>query len=624
MTTVLSRQTFLSDYTVTHDTSIVEKFMEGVTTLSIDLETTGLDFISDTLLLCGLYAKGNYLIIDCTTIDINIIKPYLESEEITKIGHNLKFDYKFLRKHGIRMVHMYDTMLAEQLIYAGFMDRKYNLADVLSQYKVYLNKTHVVSFIGRTSFIITDKDIAYLIGDLKYLENLRDKQLLRLRRSDSTYVVYLENKALEAFSEMEYNGMYLNATYWQEEIITPLESQIKQLETDLDKELIRLLPQFEVVRSKDLFGGEGILTHTTKKKIQFSDRYTTVNWNSPAQKLKILQSLNIDTTASTGSDSVGDEVLQRNKSHPLVALLITYSEASKILSSFGKSLLQKIHPTTLRIHPEFKQLGTATGRVSCTNPNLQQIPSGKKYRQGFQAPDNYQITATDYSGMELRILADLSGDPTFIEAFNNGEDLHSKIASKMFNVEVSKSVNKHLRDRQKQISFGLSYGASEHKFKDMFDGDLDKAKEVLGLFFSMFPSIKSYLDSSGKSAVSNLYSVTPAPYKRRRWYPKLKYADTYELHRIKGEVEREGKNAVIQGCNADITKAALYKIHRYIIDNNLDAKLICTVHDEILVEHHKDIDMKPIMEGIMIKEAEVVLKRVKIEAESSTDYFWVH
>jgi DNA polymerase-1 len=436
--------------------------------------------------------------------------------------------------------------------------------------------------------------------------------------------MYLENKVLEAFSEMEYNGMYLNATYWHEEIITPLEAQIKQLETDLDKELIRLLPQFEVSRSKDLFGSEGILTHKTRKKTQFNDRYTQVNWNSSQQKIDIFHLLNIDTTASTGSDSVGDEILQRNKSHPLVALLIDYSECSKLLSSFGESLIKKIHPDTHRIHPEFKQLGTATGRVSCTNPNLQQIPSGVKFRKGFQAPSDYQITATDYSGMELRILADLSGDPTFIEAFNNGEDLHSKIASKMFNVEVSKKVNKHLRDRQKTISFGLSYGATEHKFKDMFDGDVEKAKEVLGLFFSMFPSIKAYLDSSGKSAVDHLYSVTPPPYNRRRWYPKLRYADAYELHKIKAEVEREGKNAVIQGCNADITKAALYKIHRYIIDNNLDAKLICTVHDEILVEHHKDIDMRPIMEGIMIQEAEVVLKRVKVEAESSTDYYWVH
>jgi DNA polymerase-1 len=309
--------------------------------------------------------------------------------------------------------------------------------------------------------------------------------------------------------------------------------------------------------------------------------------------------------------------------HPAVAKLLEYRSHEKTLSAFGENVLGLINPSTGRIHPDFNQYGADTGRFSCTKPNIQQIPATSDFRKCFVAAPGYKLVTSDYSQAELRILAELSGDPAFVDAFRSGQDLHTLTASQMFGVGVDQ-VQKSQRSAAKAINFGLAYGMGPGGLAPRLGVALDEAKELISRYFKAYPGIQRWLDKAGRDAVRLGYSATPLG--RKRYYnlpdESLKRLNEDEWRKQIAAIERQGKNSPIQGCNADMTKLALINLRAAL--KPWDARTVNTVHDEIVVEVREDQaeEVKHIVEREMVAAGEAILKEVPIVAEAAVADYW--
>lgn len=321
-------------------------------------------------------------------------------------------------------------------------------------------------------------------------------------------------------------------------------------------------------------------------------------------------------------DSTGDSELAKVDS-PLSNLIREYRKFEKQLSSFGESFLKLVKKNTSRVHPNFNQVGADTGRFSCNNPNLQQIPSSEEYRKCFSAPKGRKIVTCDYSQQELRVLASLSGDPKFIKFYEEGVDLHSATASMMFNIPIEKVDKEKHRKVAKTINFGLAYGQGPGKLGQTIGTDKEGAQKMIKKYFSQFSFIGSWLENAAKSAAKVGYSVTLLG--RKRYYKLPKQFDTDFSEKI-ASIGRRGKNSPIQGSSADMIKLALVKIHKELKEKKLDAFLINIVHDEIVVEASKK-DAKQaaqIVESCMIEAGKEIAPNVPILAEGGVSDYWTH
>lgn len=270
---------------------------------------------------------------------------------------------------------------------------------------------------------------------------------------------------------------------------------------------------------------------------------------------------------------------------------------------------------TGRIHADFNQLRADTGRFSCSNPNLQQIPATAEYRSCFTAEPGNKLVTADYSQVELRILAELSQDFEFIKAFESGEDLHKATASNMFGVTIEE-VTKEMRTQAKSINFGLAYGRGASSLAEQIGTSVDKAKELINKYFVVYNGIHSWLENAGKIAVRNGYSRTLSNRIRRyKFDPKIRSEVA--------TIDRQGKNSPIQGTSADITKQALVMINKAI--KNTPVRLINTVHDEIVLEAPEDLSewAGKILEEKMIEAARVYLKKVPVVVDVSISDVWM-
>jgi DNA polymerase-1 len=312
------------------------------------------------------------------------------------------------------------------------------------------------------------------------------------------------------------------------------------------------------------------------------------------------------------------EATLNKHSHPAIKKLLEYRSHEKTLGSFGEGLLAQINPVTKRIHPDFIQYGADTGRFSCSNPNVQQIPATSDFRACFIAPEGYKLVTCDYSQAELRILAELSGDPAFLGAFRDGGDLHKLAASQMFQVAVDQ-VSKEQRSAAKAINFGLAYGMGPQGLAVRIDKTVDEARELINAYFKAFSGVQKWLEKAGRDSVRLSYS--PTPLGRKRFYNSLN-SDDQDFRRRQGEIERQGKNAPIQGCNADMTKMALVFLRERL--QGYAARIVNTVHDEIVVEVREDQaeEVCKLVEHEMIRAGQEILKEVPIVADAKIGDYW--
>jgi DNA polymerase-1 len=596
----------------------IEKLQEWLkvnNVIGFDTETTGFDII-ECELLC--YQIGNYetqFVVDSDSYPITLFKQQFENPKNLWLAQNFKFDGRFLLKHGIDIwkLNVYDTFLAECILTTGIENRNLGLDDLALKYcNVKLDKT-IRGEINRIG--LSSRVIKYAADDVMYLEDIMNQQLVKIKEYDLENVLKLENEVIKVFTLMEYHGVKLNVEKWKE--------VIKTVDVESDK-LEKLLDN--IVLTDNLF-------------IPFRPKYTqiqlfgepeplNINWSSNQQKLSICKA--IDPTL----ESVGDRELQRIKSkHELVKELISYNKFKKLQSSFGKKFLTFVSKDS-RIRSNIWPI-LSTGRISVSEPNLNQIPSkgelGKVIRSCFIPEKNYKIVGGDFSGMELRIIAEFSKDEVWLNAFKDGQDLHSVLCAMTFDIPIE-DVKKETpfkkgvsyRDVQKTINFGLAYGMSEFKLADTMEIPVKDAKDIITKFFKAVPKVEKFLTGLGNLGKARGYIKTSAPYKRIRWFEQWEHAVETENFGVMGSIERASKNTPIQGTNGDIIKQALIDVQEEIYKNNWDCKIILAVYDEIQTECHESQaeKWKVKLDELMVNAAKKVLLEVPVVVNCGIHDYW--
>ena len=571
--------------------------LENESAIAIDTEGSRFDPFSAKLLLLQLATTKKAWVIDCAKVDLSLLKHILESTRPLKIVQNAKFDYELLKVQAeIQLGSVFDTMLAERIITCG-ISREISLKTIAEKYLgVKMEKSTRETFTdphgtaARGEF--TKEQLDYAAGDVLVLHEIFRKQFKTLQEENLIETAKLEFSLVPVVADMELHGSLIDEDRWRTHI-NELQEKRDKLNAEIQKDLRHLSPFSQV----DLFGNEA----------------DTINLDSPIQLLVAFRKLGVDLP------NTSEATLQKSN-HSIAKKLLEYRAYEKMITAFGESILEKINPKTGRLHPDFIQLGADTGRFACNNPNLQQIPADSGFRSCFIARSGYKLITADYSQIELRIMAEVSGDTEFLQAFEKDVDLHTLTASQMFKIPISK-VTKEKRFAAKSINFGLMYGRGPASLANQIGISVEEARKLLDVYFSTYKRVKQWLDNIGREAVRTGEVRTLGG--RKRMFTNPDKTDP-EYQRLISAIERQGKNTPIQGTSADITKYALILIHNEIKKSKLDVHLVHTVHDEIVVEARKDIVNKvsKIVEDKMIEAGQKLLRRVPVKIDIHISDCW--
>lgn len=520
----------------------------------------------------------------------HILKPFfevLQNPESIKIGQNIKFDILVLRKYGIRVAgRLFDTMIAHYLLNPELRHGMDYLAETYLKYKT----VPIESLIGAKGknqrsmrSVPIDKICEYAAEDADITLRLKNLFAPKLTSEGLESLFFdIEMPLVYVLAEMEYTGVTLDrrALKLSSEVLT------KEL-TTLEQEIYQLAGmEFNINSAKQV--GEVLFD---RLKIE-----------EKAKKTK------------TGSYSTSEDVLEkiRNK-HPIVGKLLEYRGLKKLLSTYIDALPELIDTTTGKIHTSFNQTVTSTGRLSSTNPNLQNIPIrdeiGREIRRAFTSDsEDCVFFSADYSQIELRIMAHLSGDTNMIEAFRSGEDIHAATAAKIYGVPIEE-VTSDMRRKAKTANFGIIYGISVFGLSERLNIPRGEAKELIDGYFMTYPAIKNYMDKSIHVAKENGFVETI--YGRKRFLADINSNNAV----VRGYAERNAINAPIQGSAADIIKVAMVRIFNRFETENLRSKMILQVHDELNFNvWQEEIDL---VKKIVLEEMEGV---IKLEVPLIADY----
>lgn len=567
--------------------------VRGAPFLALDTETSGLDPHSDRLLLIQFGTAEKQALVDAQAVDGETVRAIFQDQLV--VMHNATFDLKMLSATYGDALHLEeaqiaDTQNAEKLLRNGrktdHLLQGFALKALAERYAgMELDKSIRQGFFGIQSVAdLSPAELIYAARDVEATWKVFAKQLDELEREGLLKVLAIEGAASTAFAELELRGAPIDKEAWKRQL-DEAKSGSAHARKALDKE-------FWTVADRDLFGG------------------TTLNYDSDEELLSAFKKLGLTL------ESTRKEVLLAT-GHPAALAVADYREHQKIVSTYGDAFLAFVHPKTGRLHPRFNAIGATTGRVSCSEPNLQNIPSGSAFRACFRAPPGRRLITADYQGAELRILAEASGDPVFIDTFRRGGDLHAIVAERLFKKTVSKSENPELRARAKAINFGLVYGMGAQGLANQLGVRLEEAERLLEAYFRAFPKIRDYLNESARQALKRGVAETMAG--RRYWMTDLRRDGKDE-----GTLTRIAKNMPIQGTNADITKLAMARIYQAFHREGLDAFLVNMVHDELVVETAAEVAEEA--QAIVVREmrsagAEFV-KRVPMDVDAQLGDTW--
>ncbi len=568
--------------------------LENTKEFCFDTETTGTDaHIAELVGISFSYRKfeAYYIPIpenkDIANKRISILKPVLENPKIKKIGQNIKYDIIILSNHGINVTgELFDTMLAHYLLEPA---RRHNMT-VLAQTYLNYNPVSIESLIGKKGknqlsmrnvsieqvkeYAGEDADITLRLKEALERELAKDKDLQKLATDVEFPLVYV-------LANMEKNGVKIS------------KEQLNNYEVELTDRINK----------------------TEKQIYKFAG--TKFNIASPKQLgLILFETLKITDKpkkTKTGQYATGEDELQKLKDkHEIINLILDYRGYAKLLSTYVKALPELINPKTNKIHTSYNQAVTATGRLSSTNPNLQNIPirteDGKRIREAFIPSDeNHVLFAADYSQIELRIMAHLSQDKNMLEAFNNKEDIHASTAAKIFGVKLE-DVTKEMRSKAKSANFGIIYGISAFGLAQNLKIPRSEAKELIDGYFATYPDVKKYMDESIKIAREQEYVSTILG--RKRQLVNINSRNSL----LRSNDERNAINAPVQGTAADIIKIAMINCFARLEKENLQTKMILQVHDELVFDVPKN--ELEIIKQIVIEEME---KAVKLSVDLVVD-----
>jgi len=540
--------------------------------IEVDSETTALDPYEAKIVLFQIGLPNRCYIFDVrndtvhSTVDPQTLKPILVGNDQLRLLQNAVFDMKMVKHHyGFYIENIYDTMLVEQLLNLG-MKTKADLVSLVFKYLgliVDKEPRGTFSDYGQT---FKPFQLDYAGNDVSVLRLIRDLQLEKINRHNFHDVCRLEFEFTKAMCEMELNGIILDA--------------------DRQRDILS-----EIEKEKKVFGDEvtEILSEQESQSTLFGVSLINLDSNVQLKKALIRFGLDLPDTA------VG--TLQKYKGLPVIDALLGYRKAQKFISTYGESLIARINPATGRLHTGFKQM-VSTGRLSSSDPNLQNIPKKQKYRNCFVSQDGYDLITADMSGAELRILGNLSGDPIFIDCFHKGIDLHKRTISEIRGISMDE-VTRPMRDAAKAINFGIPYGLSKYGLARRLGIHEKEAEETLDTYFERYRGIKDYLTRAKRDAVRNKCSISISG--RKRFYNIPPYSHP-EYKKVCAAVERQGTNQPIQGGNADTIKQSMIYLVDRLEKSGCDARLLLSVHDEVVVEtkHEQRYEVRKIVEQSLI------------------------
>jgi DNA polymerase-1 len=479
---------------------------------------------------------------------------------IEKIAHNMKYDLKVLHRYGIHLEGpLFDTMIAQYLINP---ESKQGM-DFLATYYLNYQPISIETLIGKKG------------KNQGNMADLRPEEISDYACEDADITFQLKQ-----ILEPEIQKPHLYHLFYEMEM--PLVTVLK----DIEQEGIAI-----DTAALDQFSKELDVRITELDKEILSAAGETFNIDSPKQLGEILfEKLKISAKAKktkTGQYATSEDILQKHEhDHPIIPMILEYRQLRKLKSTYVDPLPTLCDKIDGRIHTNFMQTVTATGRLSSNNPNLQNIPvrtaKGREIRRAFVARSaDFQLMAVDYSQIELRIIAALAEDQNMIEAFKNGHDIHAATAAKVFHTTISE-VTREQRSAAKAVNFGIIYGQSAFGLAQNLQISRTEAKQIIDAYFEQYPSIRSYMDKVIAQAREHGYVETIM--KRRRYLPDIHSANAV----VRGFAERNAINAPIQGSAADIIKMAMVAVHQAMSQANLKSKMILQVHDELVFDVHHD------------------------------------
>ncbi|MDD4569899.1 MAG: DNA polymerase I, partial [Tepidanaerobacteraceae bacterium] len=498
----------------------------------------------------------------------HLLKSILEDSDIYKITHDGKFMRNILRQLDIDFCCQFDTLLAAYLLEPS--KPRYDISIL------------AMEFLGRSLSDTSGvgEKAAYLLA----LKNAMDKRIKDYDMQDLFYDVELPFSVVLA--DMEHTGIKVNT------------DKLKELSNKFGKKLIEL--------TEDIYRQSG----------------AEFNINSPKQLGQILferLSLPVIKRTKTGYSTDAEVLEKLRSSHPIVESILEYRFLMKLKSTYADGLLALVDNKSKKIYTSFNQTVTSTGRISSTEPNLQNIPvktdEGKHIRGVFTADDfNHVLLSGDYSQIELRVLAHISQDPGLIEAFIKGEDIHTRTASEVFGVPLQE-VTPILRNKAKAVNFGIVYGISDYGLAQGLDISNREAQDYIDAYFERYPGVRDYVRETIRSARLSGYVTTLL--NRRRYIPDINSRN----YHLRSFAERTAMNTPIQGSAADIIKVAMVKVHDYLRSYDLKSKILLQVHDELILNVPKE--ELPVVKNMLKEYMEKAIPlKVPLVVDFTQGYTW--
>ena len=527
--------------------------------ISLDTETTSLSAIDAELVGLSFSVKENEAFYVPVPADqgearkiVDLLRPVYENEKILKVGQNLKYDYEVLMKYGVRLAgKMFDTMLAHYVIQPELRHNMDYLAEIYLNYKT----IHIDELIGpkgknqKNMRDLRPQDVyEYAAEDADVTLKLKNKLEGELKKYGAEELFYnIEMPLMPVLAEMEMNGVTIDT----QSLADTSDVLTKRME-EVEKEIYELAgAPFNIASPRQV--GEVLFD-----KLQIVEK---------AKKTK------------TGQYVTNEEVLQSLKGkHKIVEAILEHRGLKKLLGTYIDALPKLINARTGHIHTSFNQATTATGRLSSSDPNLQNIPvrgeEGKEIRKAFIPEPGCLFFSADYSPLELRVMAHLSGDENMIEAFREGHDIHAATAAKIYKEEME-NVTRDQRTKAKRANFGIIYGITVFGLAERLEISRDEAKMLIEGYFETFPKVKEYMEKAKEQARNQGYVETQ--FHRRRYLADINSANAT----VRGFAERNAINAPIQGTAADIIKVAMIRIYNRFRAEGIRSKMILQVHDEL-------------------------------------------
>jgi len=626
--------------------------------VGFDTETTGFDPYLNDLLLYQLGDRENQFVFDAESIPVTVVKGILEDKDKIILMQNAKFDLRFLYVFGIIPENVYDTYLAEAVLFTGIKTARKALDFLAEKYcGVKLNKSirKAIHYEGKTQRVIK-----YAAGDVTWLGLIKEAQEEELKKKDLLTALALDNLFVKVLAYTEYCGIYLNNRLWERKMTKDLEEYEDYKEKlnnwVLEHELIDFIdPQL------DLFN---------------ANRSCGIKWSSSQQVGALMKSLGVDITTSNDKESVEAKFLKKQSDKTdLIPLYLSFKAAEKKVSTYGDNFLNLINPITGRIHSSFTQI-LSTGRMSCGGKqgkletvNLQNIPRDSETRSCFtiQHHDNALVNS-DYSSQEPILIANFSQEEKLIKFYKDGnKDMHSYIASLIFPELKDKSLEEikeefpEQRYLAKTAGLAMNYGAGGITIAENADTTVEEGEEVYNVYMKAFPDLKEFFKKCHESAFKNGYILFNDVSRRKSFIPyfedfksleaEVKVAgfwDNYRWHKEKqtaqfenrlkplvknyfkkrSEIERIAQNYPIQGSAADCTKLAGVYLFQFIMENNLFniLKISNIVHDEYLCECPKTLAERAAktLKECMERAGDKFCKIVKLEAIPVINEKWEH